>query len=1010
MEASTPRPRAHSQGEKKKIYQGIEEILSKSDIPENIITYIDDVLIHSGDHIKHLQQVEEALKRLRQAHLRLNVGKCIFGATSVQYLGHTLTAKGVKPGKDKTAAIREVEPPRTLKQLKAFLGLANYFRSFIPSFAKIAAPLFALTRKETVWKNTTLPEEAITAFETIKRAITSEPVMAFPTRTGKYTLITDGAAGDAKSGGGLGAVLLQRQATGENRPVGYASRQLLKYEHNYPPFLLEMAAAVFGMDYFHHYLVGRRFNLLTDHKPLVPLSTTHTKTLNRLQLKMQDMHPDVGYIPGEDNVIGDFLSRYQGMDANVHEVACAALTHVDGVGIASVDLSPQTILGAQRLSPLVREAADMLKKAGHRRGDKPLYFPPLRQNITWMPDSWCIGMVPNKRKGIITPTRPLPVIPQSLRKGILREAHNSALGGHNGTFRTTEMLKQMLWWPSMDKEIAQHISQCAVCGANPPNKKQKQGPLEPLPIPDGPHQRIHIDLFGPLKTSDKGNKYVLVWTDALTRMTKLKAIKDKTATSVAEALLDIIYATGVPKQIHSDQGLEFCNELLQHIYTALDIEHTTTSPYHPQCNAAAERFNRTMASFLTKALADAQRSTLDWELYLGPLQLSYNSGVNRSTRMSPFYATFGFNPTLPMWQGLEGKPVTNHTYAEALTKIHHVQGTARRICRENSQAEQLRATKDRNAQDYPEFKRLDTVWVHINAKTGPNPKFAKTHEPGIIVECLGHNVFKVLRYNRSRKKRATLNISHIRKRTAFHDKDDHFKDVLEMERQQQQDQKDEQDTENSENEEETDSEEDHTDRDGETESEDDNDQNETEEEQPQIKGRKRTTRMSDQPERRRSPRLIARASAIGDAAVQELAHLIPRAAQQLPFLEAVAFIPPEMMDFNLVLELVQKGWVLGMSTGVEAQARHQNPPRRPRSSRPSLAMRRLANHNAAGESEQETGQGERKKKKSTLTKMKKLGKEAKNIVKNKIRTIGTPEQKTTQGASPQHAGIPLQFD
>ena len=131
---------------------------------ENIITYIDDVLIHSGDHEKHLIHVEEALKRLRQAHLRLNVGKCIFGATSVQYLGHTLTAKGVKPGKDKTAAIREVEPPKTLKQLKAFLGLANYFRSFIPSFAKIAAPLFALTRKETIWKNATLPEEAINAF------------------------------------------------------------------------------------------------------------------------------------------------------------------------------------------------------------------------------------------------------------------------------------------------------------------------------------------------------------------------------------------------------------------------------------------------------------------------------------------------------------------------------------------------------------------------------------------------------------------------------------------------------------------------------------------------------------------------------------------------------------------------------------------------------------------------------------------------------------------------------
>ena len=114
----------------------------------------------------------------------------------------------------------------------------------------------------------------------------------------------------------MGAVLHQAQPDGTKRPVGFASCQLYKYEKNYPPFLLEMGAAVYGMDYFHHYLVGCRFDLLTDHKPLVPLSRTHTKTMNRLQLKMQDMHPDVGYIAGKDNVVADFLSRYEGVAVN----------------------------------------------------------------------------------------------------------------------------------------------------------------------------------------------------------------------------------------------------------------------------------------------------------------------------------------------------------------------------------------------------------------------------------------------------------------------------------------------------------------------------------------------------------------------------------------------------------------------------------------------------------------------------------------------------------------------
>jgi len=97
--------------------------------------------------------------------------------------------------------------------------------------------------------------------------------MAYPAREGKFTLTVDAAVGDASHAGGLGACLFQQQPDGTKRPVGFASRQLLKYEANYPPFLLELAGAVFGMDYFHHYLVGRRFELLTDHKPLVGLGS-----------------------------------------------------------------------------------------------------------------------------------------------------------------------------------------------------------------------------------------------------------------------------------------------------------------------------------------------------------------------------------------------------------------------------------------------------------------------------------------------------------------------------------------------------------------------------------------------------------------------------------------------------------------------------------------------------------------------------------------------------------------
>ena len=116
-----------------------------------------------------------------------------------------------------------------------------------------------------------------------------------------------------------------------------------------------------------------------------------------------------------------------------------------------------------------------------------------------------------------------------------------------------------------------------------------------------------------------GNKYVLVYTDAFTTLTRLTAIRDKSAATVSTAILDQMYTFGVPKVVISDQGKEFCNDLSKRIYDTLDINHTSTTLYHPRCNASAERFNRTMIAFLTKALADSDRSTLDWELYLGPL-------------------------------------------------------------------------------------------------------------------------------------------------------------------------------------------------------------------------------------------------------------------------------------------------------------------------------------------------------------------------------------------------------
>ena len=171
-----------------------------------------------------------------------------------------------------------------------------------------------------------------------------------------------------------------------------------------------------------------------------------------------------------------------------------------------------------------------------------------------------------------------------------------------------ERIREVIWWPSIDKDVREHVEKCPSCGACPHNTQTPAKADGNLPQCQAPNQRVHVDLFGPLKTSQGGHKFVLVYTDAFTRLCRLMAIPDKSASTVADAILQWLYLFGIPKAIVSDQGKEFCNKLAEHLYRALQIEHKMTTPYHPQCNSSAERFNRTMVNFLRRAILDSENS------------------------------------------------------------------------------------------------------------------------------------------------------------------------------------------------------------------------------------------------------------------------------------------------------------------------------------------------------------------------------------------------------------------
>jgi hypothetical protein len=186
---------------------------------ENMLTYIDDVLVHSQAHEQHLKHLAAAIERIGTANLRLNPKKCVFGSDSVEYLGHILLGDGVRPGQDKAKAMQSAQPPRSVKELRSFCGLANYFRSYIVQFAIKAVPLFRLTRQDSDWKGGDMPPEAASAFLGLRDKISSRPVMAYPNATRQYHLFVNAALGNENNSGGLGAVLMQDQEAGLRKPV-----------------------------------------------------------------------------------------------------------------------------------------------------------------------------------------------------------------------------------------------------------------------------------------------------------------------------------------------------------------------------------------------------------------------------------------------------------------------------------------------------------------------------------------------------------------------------------------------------------------------------------------------------------------------------------------------------------------------------------------------------------------------------------------------------------------------
>ena len=593
-----------------------------------VSVYIDDIIIYSNTHEEHRKILSSLFDRLRKYNIKCRLHKIQLGAGKITYLGYDMNRNtGIQAGKLKIQALESWTMPRSVKEIRQFLGLASFFRRTIPNFAAIAHSLTSLTRKN-AWKEGELPPEAQEAFKTLKQKLCARPCLRPVDFSLPFILTVDA------SKSGLGAILSQKGKDGIERPCAYASRVLSDTEKNFAPFHLEHLGMLWACRHFRAYLIGQEFTIRTDHKPLMALNKTQGATLERLLSELEEYLPyKIEYLKGED-MPADGLSRLNQVSSEFKELMENCSLRIsdsdkDSVNPSLINVNWRQVEHMQRKDKFVK-AIVIAKKFGSLPQNAEL-----AQGVKEiLPDAILTNNVLHIKGKVYCPL--------SLRDTLLRLAHDDPLAGHFGVEKSLQKLNNW-YWSNMKQDVEYYVRCCPTCNRTNPAHKQHPQPLSPLQPALHFNDRVHIDLLGPLN-ENSGYAYVLVCIDAFSKLVSTVPLQNKRKNEVANGFFKSwICRHGVPRSLVSDKGSEFTNEVFLELNKNFNIHHVTTSAYHPQANGQAERQVRSILQYLRKFLDNKSNQWVD---LLPTFDFAYNTTVHSSTDKTPFFAAYFRNPIL----------------------------------------------------------------------------------------------------------------------------------------------------------------------------------------------------------------------------------------------------------------------------------------------------------------------------------------------------------------------------
>jgi hypothetical protein len=659
--------------------------------------YLDDILIYSENLHEHKEHVRSVLNALREAGLQLDVDKCEFHQPEVTYLGYVVGVDGIRMDPKKVQAIVDWEYPNNVKDIRAFLGFANFYRRFIDGFSYLAAPLVALTKKDTKFL---FNDDCQKAFDALKHAFTTAPILRH--FDPDLPIIVEADASDYVTAG----VLSQTASDGTLRPVAYYSKRMNPAENNYEIYDKELLAIVRCFEQWRPELEGASFpiTVLSDHKNLQYFATT--KQLSHRQARWSEylsrFQFTITYRPGKHGEKPDALTR-RSQDQLAQEEAREArkqtllrpelFQNSPMIGLVETNRSIQEIIeeGYQPTpngypkDPFIQETLQLLHN-GVRRS----------KTVTLSDCENRDGRLYYKNRLVIPDD-------DELKIKILRAAHDAPSGGHPGRGKTLELIQREYYWPRLFETVRRYVSCCHTCRRSKASREKYHGLLKPLPVPERRWADISVDFVVDLPESE-GYKNVMVVVDRLSKYRYLIPCSKMEAPDVARMFLRHVWCNhGLPDTIVSDRGTQFVSAFHDELCSQLKIDPRFSTGYHPETDGQTENANAAMEQVL-RAYTNYQQN--DWVQWLPIAQFEANNTVSESTGVSPMMACYGQNPRM----GFE--PPTNKT----------------RPTYQALQAREVNVMVDK-MRDITEFIREEMTWAqalqqeHANRKRLPAPAY-----------------------------------------------------------------------------------------------------------------------------------------------------------------------------------------------------------------------------------------------------------------------------------------------